>query len=656
MTAVLLAIGVLGPPLGKALFAPPGGVRFWETSLPGVHPEPIEHARYVLALGAPPLLAVLVCVAQRLSLRLRPSTVRMAVRGIEVIGVAFAVVCLVAQWRFRFGPIYGGIPLFFFHRRYFSVATLVTSVVGSGILLAAARVPRVRMQFAAWTHESRGRWIGATLAAALVTVIWLLHAFNTEHTIANAHYAAAYHIQFTFDETAAVLDGRSPLVNFVAQYGSLWPYLLAAVMALLGTSIGVFSAAMCTISGLAMLAMYGTLRHVTRSAISAVLLFLPCLATSFFLLRGPLANRYTAATIFSDYPMRYAGPWFLAWLTARHLSGERPRRAWPLFLVAGLVALNNADHGIPALGAVVAALVLAGWRPSRRRLWTLVREATSGLLAAFVLVSILTLARAGALPHLEQLFRFARLYAAAGWAMEPMPPLGFHIVVYLTFVAALGVATVRAIDHASDRLLTGMLGWAGVFGLGAGSYYVGQSNPEVLVVLFGIWAFTVALLLVTVLRRLATRGSGWPTPMEAACVIAFGLAVCSLAQTPTPWSQVQRLERTTSAVFHPALGETFVAAHTHRGERVAILMLLGHRMGYDLGLADVTPYTGSQSMPLVEQLEETVKALRRSGGRKLFLSTADTPPEALEVLQGDRFRLAANDANGMQLWIARRGA
>ena len=37
--------------------------------------------------------------------------------------------------------------------------------------------------------------------------------------------------QFTLDETYAILNGRTPLADFTAQYGSLWPYLPAAVLA-----------------------------------------------------------------------------------------------------------------------------------------------------------------------------------------------------------------------------------------------------------------------------------------------------------------------------------------------------------------------------------------------------------------------------------------
>jgi hypothetical protein len=650
----LAAIVLLGPALGRAIFHGQA-VTFWGSAAPLIHPEPSEQARYLLALGAPLLLIGFAAALRRWTPALGRGARGAFVLAIEAAAVAFAVVCLLVQRSITFGPIYEG-PQESFHRGYFTPATLVASLALAAALLAAVRDARVRMRFAALVRETHERRIAATALAVVLSAVWLLHAFNTEQTIGEANYAVFYHLHFTFDETAAVLEGRSPLVNFAPQYGFLWPYPVAAGMALLGASVGVFTGLMCLISGIGMLAIFGALRRVTRSAASALLLFAPFLATAFFLERGPLDNRYTPATVYSTYPMRFAGPFLLVWLLARHLDGGRPRRAWPLFVVGGLVVLNNLDHGVPALGALVVALLFAPWRPSWARLGRLGAEAALGLAGALGLVSLLTLLRAGSLPHLSLLLRFARMFANAGFGMLPMPTLGFHLVLYLTFVAALAVATARAIDRDADRVLTGLLAWVGIFGLGAGSYYVGRSHPEVLINEFGTWALALALLLVAVLRRLAARPSRWPSPAEAACVAGFAIAACSLAQTPAPWSQIARLQRTGPTVLRPPADQPFIAAHTHRGERVAILVLLGHRMGYDLGVSDVAPYTGIESMPAVEQLTETIQALRAAGGRKLFLSTRDTTAAMRNLVAREGFRLAAFGANGLQLWMDGRRA
>jgi hypothetical protein len=645
---VVGAIVVLGPPLGRLLFGP-SATSFWRDSLFVVKPEPTEQARFLIALTAPLLLAGAVLLAERRPLRLSAAAAGRAVWAAQAAGVAFVVACLAIQRHVTYESLFasGGPP---FHRAYFTNATLLVAVAAAAALLAGVRDARVRTRFAAWARESRGRRIGATAVAALLVAVWELHAFTTEGTVAREHFAAMYHIQFTMDETAAVLDGRSPLVNFAAQYGSLWPYPVAAAMALVGKSIGSFSALMCLISGIAMLAIYGVLRRVARSAVAGLLLFAPFLATSFFLLRGPLDARYTFGNIYSDYPIRFAGPWLLAWLTARHLGGERPRGRWVLFLVAGLVALNNVDHGIPALGAALAALLWTEGRPTRAGLLALARDVAAGVAAAIALVSLGLLVRSGSLPDFALGVRYARLFAVAGYEMLPMPTLGFHTVIYLTFVAAIVVATVRAVAGESDRLLTGMLAFSGIFGLGAGAYFVGRSHPEVLVASFGAWALAVALLLVAALRRYATQRSRWPAPALAACAVAFCVCAVSLAQTPGPWEQLRRLDRTGARILHAPAGQQLVAATAHRGERVALLFLLGHWIGANLGVTDVTPYTGGISMPARQQLTDTIRALRDEGGSKLYLDST-VHPEMGEALGAAGFVLTRRDRQGLELWV-----
>ncbi len=646
----VLAIATLGPLVGDVLL-PTSSIHFFEYALRELHPEPHEQGRFLVALAGPLLLAGATALLARRGLRLRAAVAAPLVLGTQTALIVFAVVCFAIQRGLVFVyPHYQPIQ-----QSYFNDVTLIVSALGTVALVAGVRSARVRATTARLARETSARRIGWTLAAALLIAVWLLHAFNVEHTVASENQPAAYHIQFTLDETFAVLNGRSPLVNFAAQYGSLWPYPVAGIMSLLGTSVGVFTGLMCLISGVALLAMYDVLRRTARSSLTAFVLFAPFIATSFFLLRGPLENRYTLATIFADYPLRFAGPWLLAWLTARHLDGERggrDRHLWPLFLAAGLVVLNNLDHGVPALAALVAALLCAGGPLVWPRIRALALNAAAGLLAAYALVALLTLVRAGTLPDLTLLVRFARLFALAGFAMLPMPVLGLHTIIYLTFAAALAVATVRALDGADDLVLTGMLAFTAIFGLASGTYYAGRSHPEVLVTSFAAWSFALALLTLVTVRRLAAQPRRLPEPAAVGCILAFFVAACSLAQTPTPWSQVERLRDTNPATFHDPAGEGFIARYVRPGERVAILQGLGHRIAENLGVESVTPYTGEFSMPAVEQLDDTIRMLREEGGRKLFLLVGgQEAPDMRPALAAAGFALTAEDHTGGQLWV-----
>jgi len=648
---VVVLVAVLGPLVGDVLL-PSSSLAFFEAALVQLRPEPHEQGRVLVALAGPLLLAGATALAARRPPRWSARTAGLLVWAVQAATFAATIAFLVVQRRIVYGEAYQTAEPF--SQRYFSNATLVVAVLGALAIVAAIRSDRLRATAARWTRETPARRIGWTLAAAVLIAVWLLHAFNTEATVVNENLPARFHLPFTLDETFAVLNGRTPLVNFDAQYGSLWPYPVAAAMWLLGVSVGSFSFLMCLLGGVSLLAMYDVLRRVSRSSLTGLVLFAPFLATSFFLLRGPLENRYTLATIFADYPLRFAGPWLLAWLTVRHLGRARDgrdRRVWPLFLVAGLVAMNNTDHGIPALGALGAALVWTGpltWR----RLRALALQALAGLAAAFALVSLLTLVRAGALPDPTSLFRFARLYASAGFAMLPMPALGLHTIIYMTFAAALAVATVRALNGDADRSVTGALAFVAVFGLGSGTYFAGRSHPEVLVTSFAAWSFALALLTLIAIRRLAACPRRWPEPAVVLCLVAFCVTACSLAQTPTPWSQVDRLRTPGEPVLRRPAGQRFVAENVRPGEHVAILLQLSHRIAENLGVANVSPYTTAFAMPAVTQLDDVVRALRAEGGAKVFLPT--TPSAMNDVrpaLEADGFARVAADDEGDELWV-----
>lgn len=577
----------------------------------------------MLALTAPLLLTGAVVLGMRHARPLPAATIERLVTAVQVIALAFVMACYVVQYRhiFRLEVSMTSDRTVYFRPITLLAAAGIAFALGSA--MASERIGRI---FARLTRERLLSQLAGLGVATLAAAVWLLSAVNFESTIANANEAIMHHLPFWLDEVFAVLDHRTPLVDFAAQYGSLLPYPLAGAMTLVGASIGVFSVAMSLISLMAMLAVYVTLRRVVRSSVTALLLFLPFLATSFFMMEGPLENRYAISNLFGTFPLRYAAPFLLLWLVARHLDAAFPRRIWPLFLVGGLTILNNADFGIPACGATVAALLWSSRRVTLSGLLRLAAGAALGLGLAYALVSIATLGRTGSLPHLDLLFRYARVWALAGWGTVPMTPtIGVSTIVYLTYVAAIGVATVRAAASAPDRLMTGLLAWSGIFGLGIGSYYIGRSHPQVLTNMFPAWALSITLLFVLSVRAIVRRQPRRPTLPEGACLFAFAVLVCSLPQMPTPWSQLDRLRVKGPPIYEHYFGEQFIGDHTRRGEAVAILAPLGHRTAYNLGITDVTPYTGSKSMPAINQVDHTLELLQAAGGRKVFFSIHEWP-------------------------------
>jgi hypothetical protein len=645
---VAAAILLLGPPLGRLFVPAPGTYTFLPEELPFIRPEPTEHARYLIALSAPLLATIAIAFGPRWQPRIPPRVIDAAIALTQATLVGVVIAAFVAQREFVFGTAYNGgeHP---FRLWYFTPPTMLAAGALAVITAAVATNVRLRGVVAAHLRESALRRRLAVVVAIVATVLWMLPAVQSDRTIGLASADLLYHLQFPYDETFAVLNGRTPLVDFTAQYSSLWPFVNALSMTTFGTTLLTFTITMTAIGTLALLAIFDVLRRVTRSSLAALLLYLPFLASSLFLIGPNLENRSTVGTYFGTFPLRYAGPWFLAWLTARQLARSEPARAsslWLLFTVAGLALLNNGDFGVAATGACMAAFLWA--TPgglTRAAVLRLAAAAAAGLATALALVSLLTLIRAGSLPQLGRLVDYARLYALGSFALAPIPgALGTHLLIYLTYVAAIVVATVRALRGAANRVLTGMLVWAGIFGLGAGTYFVGRSHPVALKHHFGAWSFALALLTVVVVGALAMRPLRRTLVGGLVVLFGFGLMACSLAQLPRPWSEINRLRSATVSVeewgttqpFIPPTDDAarrFVATIANgpsrfvyrRGAPVAILLTDGHRIADAYGVVNVSPYTGIQSLQTVQRVEATLDALRDAGGNTVIVPGIPEP-------------------------------
>jgi hypothetical protein len=626
---VVVAILVLGPPLAS-LQPPADDPAIFFPENPALLPEPVEHARYAIALLGPLLLAAVVLAGAARPPALRPALARALRVAAGAVAVAFLALCLLAQnsvlLRANVPPAQA--------MRFFDEAALATAAALALLLVAAVRRWGPRLRRSA-TAEPRAARLACLALAAALTATWLLTAVNTETTIANPPGNDL--IPWDMSETFAILDGRTPLVDFHAQYSQLWPYAAAVALALFGTTIGVWTTTMAAISGLALLAVYATFRRIVRSSALALALYVPFLATGFFSLADPGGHRFNAAGIYSAWPLRYAGPYLLAWLTARHCDGAAPRRTWLLFAAAGLVAINNPEFGLGALAGSLLALACVRRVASARDGVRLLGAAAAGVGCALALVALLTLLRTGTLPRFGLALEFPRLYGVDGWFVGPMAPIGIHTAMYVTFAAALVTAVVRAVRGGEEAALTAMLAWCGPFGLIAGSYYVGASNPLTLFTLFSAWCLALALLVVAVVRALAARPRRLPGLPALAVLFGFGLAVCSVPQIPAPWSQLERLRAPGAPIYRQQLFLDGIAPHVRRGEKVAIVLPLGHRLAYDLGVVNVAPYSGPAAMPTRPQVRRTIEAMRREGARKLFLDPS-AHPEFLDQLRGAGFK------------------
>jgi hypothetical protein len=648
--ALVVAMLVLARPLGHLLI-PTGGFRLFASSVPQAYPKPTQETRYALAVLFSAGLALLIARGRIPRGLASEGIARTSLRTAAIAGHLTVVGFVAWTWQSQFRGLSGEFPETHFSYDNLAIALLIAAT------LALLTQLRPRWLSARVWPGGPAPWIALT---ALLTACWLLPDIFRAQNLAPALIEVTYHLEFTFDDFVAQLNGLTALVNYNAQYASLLPFAVSPVLALGGTTIGAFTSIMCALTLFSLLAIERALAHVTRNELVAFLLYVPILAASLFTVVHVGPQRYDFADYFAVFPLRYFGPYVLFWLCVRHLRGLSPRRGSTLFLFAGLVLLNNVEFGLPALAAAVVGCAAAGEfaQPLRR----LARSVVLGLLGALALVSLLTLLQAGQLPELGGLTLYARLFGATGLTLLPTSLDGFQLIIFITFAAALAVAGRRYRRRADDRVLTGALAYSGVFGLGAGSYYMGRSHPVVLVALFSVWALCGALLSLLSLRELArrpvriaalTRKSAWAQVRLIALIAAtLGLAATAIAQVPAPWTQVTRIATTARPPVPYNIGQavSFVRGAARRGEALVLLAPLGHQIARDAGVKNVSPYSSSADILTYNQLSEVLDALRRNHGTRFFVGEY-TAPEIPKVLSTEGFRAVAGPGTGLTEWI-----
>ncbi|HMJ03951.1 MAG TPA: hypothetical protein VK506_13510, partial [Conexibacter sp.] len=274
---MLAVVVLLGPPLGNALLAP-RGLEFWPSvfDVQAIRPEPVEHARYLLALLGPLLLCAAI-LARRSAPRLAPRQISGLVVASQALTVLALAAFLIAQRQHVYEEIYAG-PL---RRIYFTASTLIVAFVLLLLLVGALRRQTLVDRVTGWLRETSARR-GACAAVAIgFTALWLLASVFLDSSVGRSIVAINVTLPFSLDEGYAVLNGRTPLVDFHAQYAQLWPYVAALAMSVFGASITTYTIAMASGTALVLLAVYATLRRVVGSSLGALALYLPFVATSF---------------------------------------------------------------------------------------------------------------------------------------------------------------------------------------------------------------------------------------------------------------------------------------------------------------------------------------------------------------------------------------
>ena len=431
-----------------------------------------------------------------------------------------------------------------------------------------------------WVRENaflrrlgEARWLAAPLAV-VITLLWLLPAVVTEGNISDARLVGA-HIPGQFADYLAAVNGLTPLVDYASWYSFLLPIAFAPLLSAFDSSITSFSVLQVSLSlgGNALRLRGAGERH--RAPLGGALSLRPIRGAELPTvahLRGPAGLQRALLRRLPEPLPRPAGrP-----LASRQapssrlppaLGGLSSSRAWRCSTTSiSALAPSSPRSGPPWSGWIAPS-------PARAALGDLLISAAAGLLGALALVSAVTLIRAGELPDLSTLTHFSSQFGRYGFGLLPMPSWGLHWGIYLTYVAALLVATVRLMRVPSERVLNAALAFSGLLGLTTGQYFAGRSDSTQLMVLFPVWGLALALLTWLTVRSL--RGVGMREARRAvipafAVLAGFGVMVASIARFPLPWDQLERISDGGPEQYRLSAEQRFVEDHTEPEEPVLI--------------------------------------------------------------------------------------
>lgn len=432
-------------------------------------------------------------------------------------------------------------------------------ILNAALILFAGLSLTMMLAAALWGHDPDGTWQGigfsgllaGALTSALISAVWLLRR-RFALVISIVGLAALipmiargllqspnaigdpYHSAFVAEEIAAVAAGRFPLSDFIPQYSSLLGYPIAPLIkawpshaSFIVVSFMLTLQVVC----LAIVVALPVLLAGRRFLAPVALVALPPVVVSY-------AGGYSPVTSFSAFPIRPFLPLvsilltFLVLRGSRRLAGKKLAGLIAVAALAGTAALNNPDHGLPSLAAILGVVVLslATW-PDRVKA---IAAVLIGCVAPFIGYELLG-SMTGHPVDWSMLVAYARFFGTDGWGATPMEPFGLHVAFVAEFSAAVitgavlitrSPAKVTTFAYRQGLLLLLTGGWA----LLTVAYFIGRSVPVVAVGAFALPAGLVGAaflpLLAVSLRSLKSQLPRAPLPSALALLVGMLMVTC----------------------------------------------------------------------------------------------------------------------------------
>jgi hypothetical protein len=311
---------------------------------------------------------------------------------------------------------------------------------------------------------------------ALVLLLWFPEIVVGARTGPRGADIWVDHYNFYLGPVAAVLGGRSPLVDANSQYGIGVIYFIAFVfrLRLFEPSLYGLAHLICLLEVVRFFILYLAMRRMTRSLPAALLFLCTCLAINVF---APL---FVYITLPSCGPLRFIIEYALvAAIAFQHSTAVSSRRSSSLgilFLVS-VGALWSVDTAVTVVGAYVgtrALVALGSPGPRRWRVLAFARDvALTGVAvgAGVLALAIQIRATTGIWPIWDRVFEYILFYRTWTTWCVPIEEWAMWVPTSLIYLGS-AVAIARRADPSVEAQAVFAMSLIGIAEM---NYYVGRS-------------------------------------------------------------------------------------------------------------------------------------------------------------------------------------
>lgn len=442
-------------------------------------------------------------------------------------------------------------------------------------------------------------WVG--WAAWMVLLCLYLSPMIFTETSRPGSLGLAYNIPYGQAEFAAVANGATPRVDFFPQYMALINWLAIPVSSVWGSGLGPFMGTLAAVTGLAWLAVFGTLRLCAGSlgfgfgAFALSLCALAGIAIPEQDWYGHIINPFTNP---AGFPIRLVLPLIAMFVLALGHARESKKLQNMAVLTATMAAINNMDFGLPALLSVCLG---NAWHRKDRGLRPLVSDAAI-VLGTLLAYSLMCWLRAGDFPQWRHVFQFQSAFAADNFFGMVIKPHGYYWLMLFTWGAAVQFGLKRDPSSAASRALQVSLMQLGVFSLLSMMYYVHRPHWEVLQLYFAQWILAIGLLFLAVRRSV----------FKLLLLIALCSAGLLVTRAPNIKVQIERINSVSPE--KPPTQDEIARAISHDvqpGQKTMMIHPLGFEIMNRAGLRNYSPFAQHESILLMSQVELCLQIIER---------------------------------------------